>query len=228
MLFDFYKCYRACVRAKVAALRADQLTGEAAVKATTEAQKHLALADRYAAPHAKPVLLVIGGLSGSGKSFLAEMMAGMLGAEWLRTDVLRREFEAGYQPEQRLRVYEEMAALAEVLLSEGVSVILDGTFSTANSLQTTYPLAQGPNRLVLYIECKCRSEIARERIQKRAKEGVDPSEATPEVFEKQRQQWEAWPAELRSLQINTDNGVMGALEDVRTRLASLFKATTPT
>jgi len=56
VLWDFYKSYRACVRAKVAALRADQLRGEPQAKAAEEAQRHLALADKYAAPLLSPLV----------------------------------------------------------------------------------------------------------------------------------------------------------------------------
>jgi aminoglycoside phosphotransferase family enzyme/predicted kinase len=219
ILFDFYKCYRACVRAKVAALRADQLRDEAAAQAAAEAKRHLELADRYAAPYARPLLIVIGGLSGSGKSTLAAALAEALGAQWLRTDVLRRELNTtGYDPKQRIRVYQEMASRGEALWSAGVSVVLDGTFSTAAGLQAIRDLTS--NRAALYIECRCRPEVARERIEKRLAKGADPSQATLQVFEQQLQQWKAWPAELHSLTIDTEQPLAAQLELVRAQLAA--------
>ncbi|MBA2351916.1 MAG: AAA family ATPase [Burkholderiales bacterium] len=95
-LWAFYKSYRACVRAKVAALRAGQLQGEPQEAAAKEAQQHLALADKYTAPWLQPLVLAVGGLSGTGKTTLAAALTEALGAELLRTDVLRQElFGAG-------------------------------------------------------------------------------------------------------------------------------------
>src|SRR5439155_12847777 len=78
ILIDFYKSYRACVRAKVAALRADQLQGAAQSAAAAEAHQHLALADRHVESWSKPLVLVVGGLSGTGKTTLAKALASAL------------------------------------------------------------------------------------------------------------------------------------------------------
>ena len=102
VLLDFYKSYRACVRAKVAALRADQLEGPAHEAAAYEARQHLTLADRYATPWIRPLVIAVGGLAGTGKTTLATAIADALGAELLRTDVIRQElFSAGSRGTRR-------------------------------------------------------------------------------------------------------------------------------
>ena len=56
-LCAFYKCYRACVRAKVASIRADQLIqaslSEAAEGQLAELKQYLQLAEQYAIPHGR-------------------------------------------------------------------------------------------------------------------------------------------------------------------------------
>jgi hypothetical protein len=115
VLIDFYKSYRACVRAKVAALLADQLGGSEQQKSIAEAVSRLTWADRYARPWMKPLVLVVGGLAGTGKSTLARALAEELGAELLRTDVVRQEMFAAetvaggkYGDAARDQVYQEM------------------------------------------------------------------------------------------------------------------------
>lgn len=209
VLLDFYKSYRACVRGKIGALRADQVEGEQRAAATAEALRHLQLADRYARPWSRPLVLIVGGLSGTGKSTLAAALAEALGAELLRTDVIRREMFPGdkppnlYSPESRQQVYEEMFARAGRLHAEGVSVVLDGTFGSNQSFTGAAKVATQPDAMLLALECVCPPEIAHERIRQRLAEGNDPSEARPELNRQQQQEWEAWQADIPQVRIDT-------------------------
>ncbi|HHJ64542.1 MAG TPA: hypothetical protein ENJ61_06505, partial [Aquifex aeolicus] len=77
--------------------------------------------------------VVIFGLSGSGKSFLSQMLAEEMGFIWLRSDVIRKRL-AGMEPQQSARapfgkgiygeemtrrVYEEMIEMAKRHVREG-------------------------------------------------------------------------------------------------------------
>ena len=218
VLADYYKAYRACIRAKVAALRADQVEGSARVAATQEAATHLALADRYAAENLQPLMLVVGGLSGTGKSSLAHELAESLGAELLRSDVIRQELfgrtterdqvdEGIYQPEARQRVYQEMFRQAAVWHSQRVSVVLDATFSKAADLLAARAVAADPHARFLAIECHCPPEIARQRIIARQQAGGDASQANVVIYEEQRATWEPWPTQVPSCWIDTQQSL---------------------
>lgn len=75
-LVAFYKSYRAVVRAKVAALRANQLRGALHYAQCARAEQYLTLADRYLCKAgAGPLLIVVCGLMGSGKSTLARLLS---------------------------------------------------------------------------------------------------------------------------------------------------------
>jgi predicted kinase len=227
ILYDFYRCYRACVRAKVAALRADQLSGTAKERSIAEAGAHLNFANRYAAPHQKSVLIVVGGLPGTGKSTIAKGLADALGAEWLRTYIIRKElFEREmqttadiYQPAQRQRVYDEMANRAQRLQEAGLSLMLDGTFSNAENIDSTRGLLHSSKGPALYVECQCRPFVALSRIRQRQDLGADPSEATLEVYEQQQEQWEQWPALLPQLRVDTEQPLEVQIAAVISRLA---------
>jgi hypothetical protein len=79
------------------------------------------------------VIVVLIGLSGSGKSFVANILHREFGFEWIRSDQIRKEM-AGIEPTQKVkvgfsegiyseewtrRVYERMLDLAEEKLKEG-------------------------------------------------------------------------------------------------------------
>jgi aminoglycoside phosphotransferase family enzyme/predicted kinase len=218
VLVDFYRAYRACVRAKVAALRAGQVAGDARERAVQDAATHLALADKYVAPHLRPLMLVVGGLSGTGKSSLARELAKSLGAELLRTDIIRQELfgrsaqpgevDAGmYQPAARLRVYQEMLSQAAAWHCQRVSVVLDATFSKAADLLAADAVVTDPHAQFLAIECQCAPELVRQRILARQQAGGDASQATLAVFEQQRTRWEPWPDQIPACRVDTQQSL---------------------
>lgn len=233
-LWAFYKSYRACVRAKVAALRAGQVQGELQEAGAKEARRHLALADQYTAPWLEPLVLAVGGLSGTGKTTLAAALTDALGAQLLRTDVLRQElFGAGshdaqmdggiYRREAREQVYAELYRRAAALHADRISVVLDGTFSTLEQLKTAAALAVDPRSKFLAIECVCRPEIARERIGRRLATGNDASDARPEVHDMQRLRWEAWPADVAQVRVDTEQPLPQQVEQVIAALRGSVK-----
>lgn len=230
ILLDFYKAYRASVRAKVAALRADQLAGAAREQAAQDASAHLALADAYVAPHLQPLVLVVGGLSGTGKSTLAGELAKSLGAELLRSDAIRRDLFAGateshnqgkYWPEARERVYQEMFRQAAELHSQRVNVVLDATFGNAANLLAARAIAANPQALFLAIECHCSPEVARQRILDRRKTGSDASEANLTVFEQQQASRDPWPNDVQPCRVDTEQPLANQVRQVLDALAHL-------
>lgn len=130
---------RAAIRAKVAAARIGFLDDAAAREhAAAEARRYFAAALGYTAP-SDPVLLAIGGLSGTGKSTLAETLAPTIGAApgalVLRTDRLRKllagvdETErlpaSAYTVEAGAAVYALIGLAAATALAAGRSVVVD-------------------------------------------------------------------------------------------------------
>jgi uncharacterized protein len=214
-LLPFYKAYRACVRAKVAALRARQADDDARATSLTMARRYLELAAEYAAAIGPPRLIVVRGVSGTGKSTLARELARRLGCELLQTDVVRQQLfgrpeerssdeqAAVYQPERRGQVYEEMFRRAQTLLSDGVSVVLDGTFLKADLLGQARQAAAEAVVPLAVVECHCPPEVAKERISSRLALGRDASEAGPPLHDRQLEQREETPAELLSIAIDT-------------------------
>jgi hypothetical protein len=196
-LIDFYQIYRACVRAKVSALRAEQLAGEARERLLASAGKYLNLAERYSHTLGPPLLILVRGLPGTGKSTIALSISEQLGLELLQTDVVRRSVfgtsgdlpgfnEGRYRPENRLRVYETMHEQAAKLLSRGTSVVLDGTYLAAPLRNAAADLAKQHHAKLLVVHCQCPDDIALQRINARAQARTSLSETRPEFFDRQR------------------------------------------
>jgi aminoglycoside phosphotransferase family enzyme/predicted kinase len=213
-LVAFYKSYRACVRAKVAALRAEHADESSKKRLERQIHQYLNWADHYAARLGPPILVVTGGLMGSGKSTLATQIAEAIGAELISTDQLRRSLFGSseslstygtgvYRSDLRIRVYEELLSRAGSVLDDGRSVVLDGTFLT-NALRRT-ALEQGKRHGThgLFVECVCPKETALERIAERTEIGTTVSEARPELYNQQLKERESLDSAIPAVCVDT-------------------------
>jgi uncharacterized protein len=138
----FYMSMRAAIRAKVTAARLEQSGEEARPYLARQARAYFDWAGRLVAP-AKPIVVAIGGLSGTGKSRLALALAPQFppepGAVVLRSDVERKalfgrsEDEAlppdAYLPDVTARVYSVILDKARRAAAAGQSAILDAMFA---------------------------------------------------------------------------------------------------
>jgi predicted kinase len=210
----FYGSYRACVRAKVAALRAEQHTATDRDADLAIARRYLELADELAVPIGGRHVLVVRGLMGVGKSTLARALAESLGDVLLQTDAVRRElfgpaqtaaeFGAGnYTHERVQQVYRELFQRAQAALTAGQSVILDGSFTSPAQREEARALAKRSNAALLDVHCHCPEDVARQRIAARLQAGKDPSEARPDLVSRQREQEQPEPDQARTLELDT-------------------------
>lgn len=209
-LLALYQSYRACVRAKVMAIRASQLEGPERRDAESRAARYLSVADEFASQLGPPVLVIVSGVAGTGKSTVAEHLSQELALTHLQTDAIRRELfgppsanDDRYSAAGREAVYREVLSRAESLLSDRQSVVLDGTFLRAAQVEDARRLAVREGARVLVLRCHCPSEVAKQRIACRSSQGDAASEATIDIHDRQLGEVEAIPGSLRQCQIDT-------------------------
>lgn len=138
----FFLMMRAAIRAKVAAARLPYLKGADLQAAREEAIRHFEFAEKYLEP-TSPILIAIGGLSGTGKTTVARAIASDLGhppgALILRSDEERKIMfnlaptsklpPEAYRAEISGEVYSRLAEKARAALAAGHSVIVDAVFT---------------------------------------------------------------------------------------------------
>lgn len=236
-VLDFYRCYRAYTRGKVACLRTAEpgLDPAASAQALNEARRQFRLALRYARGECRPWLVLVTGLPATGKSTLARGLQNVLPGRVVSADQTRKQLagvcretrlqeplDAGlYSAEMNAWVYAELLAEAERDLARGRSVILDATYRRRVDREAALALAQRHGARFLAIECLLGEETVRRRIDARALEGADWSDATWEVYLHQRSQWETLdelPADER-LCVDTGQPVAAQVDVVLKRLA---------
>ena len=163
---------RAAIRAKVVAARLRQHGSQAEL--THGARDYAALAQKFLAP-AKPQLIAIGGLSGTGKSLLARALAPgfppLPGAVVLRSDVERKALfrvgetdrlpDRGYSVETTARVYTLLAEKARRVTAAGYSVIVDAVFAEPAERTAIANSANGVPFQGLFLTAGLETRIAR-------------------------------------------------------------------
>ena len=214
----YHGVYRALVRAKIAALRRDQVAeGAARAAAAAAADRYLDIATASSRP-APAALILTHGCSGSGKTLATQSLLEGCGAIRLRADVERKRLfglpalahsgaaskaqlyssAATEATQARLR---EGAALA---LAAGTPVILDATFLARRHRDQARALARHLGVRFVIVDFQARADTLRERVAARARQGGDASEADLAVLEAQLAQAEPLTAEEQGAVFNFD------------------------
>jgi uncharacterized protein len=234
-LLPYYEQYRALVRAKVAALRGQQqASGASNVEATSLAHRYLGWARQQSARR-PPALVLMAGLSGSGKTWLARRIATAIGALHVRSDVERKRLaglgplessrsapDAGiYTQDFNTRTYTHVCACARHCLRGGESVVIDAANLRQDERAAFVRTAQELALSTTIVHCRAPIEVLRRRVAHRQAAGRDASEATVALLDRQPSYWEPLTAAERESVLEVDTGqpdeVAGVLQALARR-----------
>jgi uncharacterized protein len=187
---------RAMIRAKVELLRAD-LKPESRAAAQVRTASYVLLARDYL-ERKRPQLVAIGGLSGSGKSSVAEALASQIGAfpgaVHVRSDVERKRLfgvasverlpRSAYTAEVSDIVYTICRKRALMALEGGHSVIVDAVHAKKGERDAVAEIAGRTSAAFTGLWLDAPADTMRGRIARRV---GDASDATPAVLDEQLQ-----------------------------------------
>jgi hypothetical protein len=235
LLIPLYKFHRALVRAKVEGL----ISRDAAIprerRAVDAARRYVALALDFAR-ESRPAMIVVCGLSGSGKSTVARRLADRLGFELLRSDEVRKLL-AGVAPTERLsdsyaagaysrefteKTYAALLGEAAARLYDGAGVIVDATFAAPAYRAEALALAARAHVPLLFVECAAsHGEIVR-RLTARTTRADEISDAGVATYLRQRGEFVALNEIPQSshLVVDTERGLEAASASITERLKS--------
>ena len=196
----FYLVYRAMVRAKVAWMRGHQLPAGTPERGRAEGEfgDYLRLAERFVALERR-ALVLMRGLSGSGKSAFSGLLVEAIGAIRVRSDVERRRLHGLaaaertgaavgggiYGQDATRRTYARLAEIARIVLEAGFPAVVDATFLLRADRDALRALAREAGATFAIAACEAPEPVLRERIRARARAGGDASEATLDVLARQ-------------------------------------------
>ncbi len=231
-VLNWYAAHRALVMAKTAALRN--------LQATSDVSRYLATAEA-ALTRPRPLCIVMCGLSGSGKTWLASRLAPLLRAVHVRSDIERKR-AAGlgstessnsrlggglYDETNTRRTYGRIEHCAQQALDGRCNVIVDATFLHEQQRARIRNLAATCNARFAIVQCMATTETLERRIRDRSKAGGDASEADVAVMESQRKTIEDFTSEERLGLLEANTADPHVLERVAAALSGLSGVTIP-
>jgi uncharacterized protein len=220
-LVDFYKVYRAVIRGKVESLRLKDpgIPDLDKQKAREMAIRYFRLARGYILREGlPPVLIAVCGLTGSGKSTIAEALSLELGLEVLSSDRFRKELagvplqnhepddyaEGLYSPDKNEATYRELITRADNLLGSGQGAIVDATCKRREDRERLHRVAESHGAKMYLISAEAPEDIVRQRLEERVRQGKSISDGRWEIYLRQREEFEPF-LESEGIQLVVDS-----------------------
>lgn len=226
-LLPYHVVYYALVRAKVDALQAGEADAGRAAELQRRIGNHIDLARRVATPGQRRLVLMHG-VSGSGKSWLAARLAPLLPAVRVRADVERKRL-AGLAPEARTlsglgtglytaeatdRTYAHLAECAAAAIAGGQHVIVDATFLDPARRAPFHALAARLGAALVIVDCATPVEVCQARVAARESAGTDPSEAGPAVLAAQLAQRQPFTSDEKVVTFRSGDSLLNCLRAI--------------
>ncbi len=201
-LYGLYHVYHCMIRAKVAAILAGERDDPRERDADLETMLHYCEVARDWIEHPRTGLVLMHGLSGSGKTWVSSRLSAGLGAVRIRSDVERKRMhglaedestnsppgEGLYDKAASRRTYQHLYELASSLLAAGHRVALDATFLFRGDRERARSVARQDSLPFVQVIVEASDALLAERLASREAGATDASEADAAVL--------AWQHEL--------------------------------
>ncbi|ACB49523.1 unknown [Crocosphaera subtropica ATCC 51142] len=193
-VLPLYLSRQAYVRAKVNSMLLDDsnISEKEHQKAQEDAKNYYHLAWKYTQQHQGKIIMM-SGLSGSGKTTMAKYLAQDINAILIRSDAVRKHRgnipldETGdnelYSAAMNQETYKTLIQLGEMMAKEGFNVILDAKFDRHQWRETVIEIAKKYNISLTILYCYAPLKILSDRLSKRQ---GDISDATPNLLKQQQ------------------------------------------
>jgi len=223
-VLNLYKSYRAYVRGKVLGFQLDDPHIEESKKQTllNQISAYFDLSSYYATlmniqvKQKEPILFMMSGLTGTGKSTVAEKLSVDYNAVIINTDIVRKE-DAGmdkferhldnpntglYSSKKVHHTYEKVIEKARDELKKGKNVVLDATFQKQDHRMMAKNLSKEFNAVFIPVFCTCPESVAKKWLDERLK-SKSVSDGRWEIYQLQKDSFDMFTDEEQPVIIDT-------------------------
>lgn len=114
------------------------------------------------------MIILVAGLPGTGKTYLATRLASSFDAVHISSDAVRRSLGAlgKYSADDKLAIYREMSRQADSILAQNRGVIVDATFYKKAMRDLFFQLASARSSPIFLIELRASEGLIKQRVGK--------------------------------------------------------------
>lgn len=236
-VLNLYKSYRAYVRGKVLGFQLDDphFNQKKKQELLQQISLYFELSDYYAflmdiqIKQKRPIVFMMSGLTGTGKSTVANKIAVDYNATVINSDVVRKETEGidkferhlddpntgMYSPKRVHQTYKNVMDYAKDILKRENNVVLDATFQKRKHRLMAKALAEKFNALFIPVYCTCPESVAKKWLEERMK-SKSVSDGRWEIYQTQKETFDMFADDEQPVIFNT------AEEDFEARMALFY------
>ena len=167
-------------------------------------------------PVLQPVLVVVSGLPGTGKSYFSRRLAQQAPLAVLESDALRKVLTPSpiHTAEESARLFQAIHEVIDILLGQRLSVLLDATSLAETHREHLYRLAERHNAKMMLVLVEAPPQVVRQRLDVRGKSPLrqDHSDADWDVYQRMRPLQE--PIKRDHISVDTSGDIEPVIEKV--------------
>jgi predicted kinase len=139
-------------------------------------------------PSVAPVLIIVSGLPGSGKSYFSRRLAERMPLPIIESDAMRQLLSSrpDYSPGESVRLFRACHALIDELLRKGISLIFDATNLIERNREQLYRIGERAGAKLILVRVEAPQELVQQRLERRQTEPDqnDKSDADWKIYQK--------------------------------------------
>ncbi len=173
------------------------------------------------------MLILVVGLPGTGKTFLAEnlLSSHFSGFISISTDEIRRRYfglsehhyldfnQEIYSQEKRNEIYNVINLMVDILLTQGFSIVVEGTYYTREKRDILLQTCHRLKHQYLIIKTSYPDELMEFRLKNREISDNDTSDARYHIYLALKERFES--IEQPHITINTQQSITSCIEEVK-------------
>lgn len=172
-------------------------------------------------PRPRPVLVVLSGLPGSGKSYFCRRLVSRYPMALLKSDALRKALfdQPTYSAEESRRLFSACHLVLSRLLATGIPATFDATNLREVHRRQAYRIADKHKAKLILVHLQAPPAVVHQRLEARVKgrRSDDLSNAGPEVYE--RMQRDVEPIGRPHISVDTSADIETAIAAILQQIA---------